>query len=63
MWRGGIKLMKIEITQKGVFDDKGAELKLGFIVEISADKMPAYLAEKARVLKVATPTKTPAKAK
>ena len=55
--------MKIEITQKGVFDDKGAELKLGSIVEISADKMPAYLAGKARVLEVATPTKMPARAK
>jgi len=63
MRRGGIKLMKIEIIQKGVFDGDGVELGLGSIVEIDSEKMPSYLAGKAKVLEVATPQKTLAKSK
>lgn len=42
--------MRIEITQKGVFDQGGKELEVGFEMTVEGDEMPAGLLNKCRVL-------------
>ncbi|KPF74559.1 hypothetical protein IP68_12400 [Blastomonas sp. AAP25] len=42
--------MKIEITQKGVYDAKGQEIEVGTEMDIKGDTVPAWLVNKGRVL-------------
>ncbi|MDZ7906192.1 MAG: hypothetical protein U5N55_10765 [Cypionkella sp.] len=39
--------MKIKITEKGVYDNKGKAIEPGTVVEHKGDEIPAWLANKA----------------
>ena len=41
--------MKIEVIEKGVFDENGAELEVGAVIEVSGQDMPRHLVSKARI--------------
>ena len=42
-------MTRATITQKGVFDQKSNELKIGSFVEFKGDKLPRYLEGKAKL--------------
>lgn len=42
--------MKIEITQAGVYDEKGKEIEVGTELTIKGDEVPAWLVNKGRVI-------------
>lgn len=43
--------MKIEITEKGVFDQKGERIEVGTELDIKGDKLPAAFVGKAKILR------------
>lgn len=51
--------MKLEITQKGVFDAEGNELEIGSVITVKGDTVPSLYVNKARVLgaKITNPKK------
>lgn len=40
--------MKLEITQKGIFDQNGKEAEVGSIIDVKDDTVPAWLVNKCR---------------
>lgn len=42
--------MKIEITQKGVFDGNGKEVEIGTVITVKGDTIPAWLVSKGRAV-------------
>jgi hypothetical protein len=42
--------MKIEITEKGVYDAKGERIPVGTEITVKGDEMPGWLKKKARVV-------------
>lgn len=56
--------MKIEITEKGVYDAKGELIEVGTELTVRGDEVPAWLVNKCRVIgeaKGKTPVTNPAK--
>ena len=42
--------MKVEITQKGVYDEKGKAVEVGTEITVKGDKVPSNLLNKCRVV-------------
>lgn len=42
--------MKVEVTQKGVYDAKGSAIPVGTELTVKGDAVPAWLVNKCRVL-------------
>ncbi|MCO6407354.1 hypothetical protein [Hoeflea alexandrii] len=40
--------MKLEITQKGIFDQNGKEAEIGSTIDVKGDTVPAWLVNKCR---------------
>jgi hypothetical protein len=55
--------MKLEITEKGIFDQNGKEAEVGSIIDVKGDAVPAWLVNKCRIVggKGKTPVTNPAK--
>jgi hypothetical protein len=42
--------MKLEITEKGIFDQNGKEAEVGSVIDVKGDEVPAWLVNKCRVV-------------
>lgn len=52
--------MKVEITERGVFDAKGKRIEVGAVLTVKGDEIPAYLVNKCRVVSPSKPVKAAA---